>query len=113
MDWKRLATGVDTLVVLMGLTSLLRLTRELIAHGRPSDTPVARVRHGTTEAEETIVGTLADIATKAARAGFTPPVLAVIGEIVRLRDRLGLQRRPAAAARGRLTRRGKPPRQPV
>ena len=77
---------MDTLVVLMAATTLPRIVPRLLAHGRPPDTPVALIRWGTTEAQETITWTLADILDKA--AGLEPPVVAVIGEVVRLRDRL-------------------------
>ncbi|MEK7701701.1 MAG: uroporphyrinogen-III C-methyltransferase [candidate division NC10 bacterium] len=86
VDWGRMATSVDTLVVLMAATTLPRIVPRLLAHGRPPETPVALIRWGTTEAQETITGTLADILDKA--AGLEPPVVAVIGEVVRLRDRL-------------------------
>ena len=88
VDWGRLATAVDTLVVLMGVKSLPRIVAELIAHGRSPATPVALIRWGTTEAQETVIGTLSDIVTHAARARLEPPVLTVIGDVVRLRDRL-------------------------
>ena len=88
VDWARLATSVDTIVVLMGAKSMPRIAAELMAHGRPPDTPVALIRRGTTEAQETVVGILADIAARAAAAALTPPVLAVIGPVVGLRGRL-------------------------
>jgi len=75
-------------VVLMGVKSLPRIARELIEHGRPAATPVALVRWGTTSVQETITGTLGDIAALAARARLEPPVVVVIGEVVALRDRL-------------------------
>lgn len=86
VDWERLATAVDTLVVLMGARTLPRIVAKLLAHGRSPATPVALIRWGTTEAQETITGSLADIVDKA--AGIRPPVVAVIGEVVTLRDRL-------------------------
>src|SRR5438309_528450 len=88
VDWARLARSSDTLVVLMGLESLSRIARALIAHGRPATTPVALVRWGTTSAQETVTGTLRDIAARAARARLEPPVVIVIGDVVALRDRL-------------------------
>jgi uroporphyrinogen III methyltransferase/synthase len=88
VDWARLARASDTLVVLMGLESLPRITRTLIAHGRPATTPVALVRWGTTSAQETVTGTLGDIAARAARARLEPPVVIVIGDVVALRERL-------------------------
>ena len=88
VDWARLARSADTLVVLMGLESLPRIARELIAAGRPATTPVALVRWGTTSAQETVTGTLRDIAARAARARLEPPVVIVVGDVVALRDRL-------------------------
>lgn len=85
-DWERLATAVDTLVVLMGARVLPRIVAKLLAHGRAPETPVALIRWGTTEAQETITGTLADILDKA--ASLRPPVVAVIGDVVKLRDHL-------------------------
>ncbi|HEX9126682.1 MAG TPA: uroporphyrinogen-III C-methyltransferase [Methylomirabilota bacterium] len=86
VDWPALATAVDTLVVLMAVSSFPRIAGALLAHGRPPETPVALIRWGTTEAEEVRVGTLADIVERA--RDLEPPVVAVIGEVVRLRERL-------------------------
>jgi len=88
VDWARLATAVDTLVVLMGLERLPQIARELVAHGRAAATPVALVRWGSTDWQETVVGTLADIAERARRARLEPPVVTVIGDVVALRERL-------------------------
>ena len=96
VDWERMATAVDTLVVLMAVTTLPRIVIKLLAHGRSPETPVALIRWGTTEAQETIIGTLADILEKA--AGLQPPVVAVIGEVVGLRDRLRWFDRPGAVS---------------
>lgn len=101
VDWARLATAVDTLVVLMGLKALPGITRALIGHGRSPATPVALVRWGTTDLQTTITGRLSDIAAKAERARLEPPVVAVIGDVVALRARLlwfDEQRLPIGAA---------------
>jgi uroporphyrinogen III methyltransferase/synthase len=86
VDWPALATAVDTLVVLMAVSSFPRIVGALLANGRPPETPVALIRWGTTEAQEVRVGTLADIVERA--RGLEPPVVAVIGEVVRLREDL-------------------------
>ncbi len=88
VDWRGLATAVDTLVVLMGARGLPGIVAKLLSHGRSPSTPVALIRWGTTEAQETITGNLADIAEKARAAGIGPPVVAVIGDVVALRDQL-------------------------
>jgi uroporphyrinogen III methyltransferase/synthase len=86
VDWSRVATATDTLVILMGLGHLGRIARELIAHGRAPDTPIALVRAGTTADEETVTGTLEDIERKAAEAHLAPPVVIVVGAVVSLRN---------------------------
>jgi len=89
VQWARLAGAVDTIVVLMGLANLRRIACELIAHGRDPRTPVALVERGTTEAQRTVTATLDDLARGSAGLGLEPPVVAVIGDVVALRERLG------------------------
>ena len=88
VDWARLATAVDTLVVLMGVAALPRITRELLAHGRAPQTPVALVRWGTTEQQVVLTGRLDDIASRARAAQLESPVVIVIGDVVALAARL-------------------------
>ncbi|MBI2913795.1 MAG: uroporphyrinogen-III C-methyltransferase, partial [Chloroflexi bacterium] len=68
LRWERLATAVDTLVVLMGTKTLPDVVDQLVAHGRAPDTPVAVIRWGTTPEQTTVVGTLADIAGRVEEA---------------------------------------------
>jgi len=86
IDVGRLGVAVDTLVVLMGIRTLPRIVADLVAHGRPSETPVALIRWGTTADQQVVTGTLADISIKA--AGLEAPVVAVIGEVAGLHPRL-------------------------
>lgn len=87
VDWARLAKGVDTLVVLMGLANLPRIAAELIAHGRAQDTPVAIITSGTTEKQQVVSGTLGDISDKVKK--LSPPAVIVIGQVVGLGDQIG------------------------
>jgi uroporphyrinogen III methyltransferase/synthase len=84
VDWERLATAVDTLVILMGAGALPRIAARLISAGRRADTPAAVIHRGTTEAQETVVGVLGDIAARAAQ--LQAPAVIVIGEAVALRS---------------------------
>jgi len=86
-DWQRCSLGADTLVFLMGVKNLPRIVSQLLEAGRPESTPVALVEQGTTTAQKTITGTLADIVTRA--AGIRPPAVIIVGEVVRLREQLG------------------------
>ena len=86
--WSKIATGAGTLVFLMGMGNLPAISEKLVQHGRPPQTPVALVRWGTRPEQRTLVGTLENIARLAAEAEFKNPAIIVVGEVVRLRDRL-------------------------
>src|SRR5207237_4816862 len=87
LDWAALAR-VDTLVVLMGVSRLPAIAAALLEHGMSPDTPAALIRRGTLPDQEVVTGTLADIAARARAAGLQPPATLVLGEVVRLRERL-------------------------
>jgi uroporphyrinogen III methyltransferase/synthase len=82
VDWGRLATAVDTLVILMGVAALPIVTDRLIAAGGAAVTPAAVIRCGTTPAQEVVTGTLGDIARRAAH--LAPPAVTVVGPVVGL-----------------------------
>lgn len=88
VDYAALATFPGTLVVLMGVGRIGAIAGALVAAGKPADTPVALVRWGTTPRQETLVATLADVGERIASAGFGPPAVAVVGDVVGLRDRI-------------------------
>ncbi len=88
LDWQKLATGVGTLVFYMGMTNLTLIADQLMTHGRDPQTPVAVIRWGTTPQQQTVTATLADVVKRVAAAGLKPPAVIVVGEVVRLRDKL-------------------------
>jgi uroporphyrinogen III methyltransferase/synthase len=88
IDWERLSLGGGTVVFYMGVKNLPQITANMMDHGRPPETPVALVRWGTRPEQEVLTGTLADIATKARKAGFKAPAITIVGEVVRLREKL-------------------------
>lgn len=88
IDYKVLAQLGGTQVMLMGMERLETITRELLTHGAPLGTPVALIRWATTGRQETIVGTLQNIAAQAREQNFAAPAIAVFGEVVSLREKL-------------------------
>jgi uroporphyrin-III C-methyltransferase len=86
VDWAKLATAVDTLVILMGLGNLPIIVSNLIQHGRSPKTPVAVIRMGTTREQERVLGSLGDIVSKS--VGIDPPALIVVGDVVSLAHEL-------------------------
>jgi uroporphyrinogen III methyltransferase/synthase len=88
VDWERLTTAVDTLVLMMGIGQLPEIVRRLIDAGRDPATPVAVIEWATLPRQRTVVATLADVVANVQREGIRPPAVAVVGEAVRLRATL-------------------------
>ena len=86
-DWAALSR-VETLVILMGLSRLPEIAAQLLFHGRSADTPAAVIASGTLPEEQTVVGTLGSIAGDVERTSLRSPATIVVGEVVRLRERL-------------------------
>jgi uroporphyrinogen III methyltransferase/synthase len=86
--WDKLATGAGTLVFLMGVGNLPSITRNLMEHGRPQDTPVAVIRRGTVPEQKTITGTLQNIQERVNEQRLKPPAIIVVGDVVELRKEL-------------------------
>src|SRR5213078_682775 len=88
IDYAALAKLGGTQVMLMGVERLGSITREMLNHGVREDLPVALVRWATTGRQETLIGTVGDIAERAIAGGFEAPAVAVFGNVVALRENL-------------------------
>ena len=88
MRWEHLSTGVDTLVFLMGVANLPHITKKLIENGRPADTPAAVIRWGTKPEQRVLMTTVGTAAEDVAKAQLKPPAIFIVGEVVRLREKL-------------------------
>ncbi len=86
--WQALAQGPGTLVILMGLDRLRVLADGLVRYGRDPGTPAACIEQGTIPEQRVVVGTLASLADDVAAVGLAAPVATVVGEVVRLREKL-------------------------
>ena len=108
MRWEHLATGVDTLVFLMGVANLPHITSKLIENGRSADTPAAVIRWGTKPEQRTLITTVGKAAEDVAKNGIKPPAIFIVGEVVKLRDSLqwfdNLAQRPLFGKRILVTR---------
>lgn len=87
LDWSALAR-IPTLVVLMGLRGLAEIAERLVRHGAAADTPAAVIAHGTLPDERVVVATLGTIAAEVALAALEAPATLVVGEVVRVRERI-------------------------
>ena len=84
--WSALATGAETLVLLMGVATLRDVCKRLVDAGRPASEPAAVVEWGTTSLQRTVVGTLETIADIVDREGIRPPATTIVGPVVGLRN---------------------------
>ncbi|TXK84707.1 uroporphyrinogen-III C-methyltransferase [Paenibacillus sp. N3.4] len=105
LDWEHLAKAIGTMVFLMGVANLEQICRELIRCGKPPEMPVALVRWGTWADQATITGTLADISEKVKQANFQSPAVIIVGEVVKLREKLAwVEKKPLFGRRVLVTR---------
>ena len=88
LPWAELAAPHQTLVFYMGLVGLPLICQQLVAHGRSADTPAALIQQGTTQSQRVFTGTLADLPQLVAEHQVHAPTLVIVGEVVRLRDKL-------------------------
>ncbi len=86
--WEKLSTAVDTLIFLMGVANIGRITQRLIDNGRDPNTPAAVIRCGTRINQRTLITTVESAAVDVEREGITPPAIFIVGNVVQLRDRL-------------------------
>jgi len=92
LNFAMLAQPNQTVVVYMGLHGVDIVCRELIAHGRAADTPVALVEQGTTAAQRVLIATLQSLPGVVKQSNVKAPTLIIIGEVVQLHERLGWYR---------------------
>jgi uroporphyrinogen III methyltransferase/synthase len=88
ISWDKIATGAGTLVFLMGGENLSMIAAKLMKNGRDPETPVALIRWGTLPEQETITGKLSTIGKIAHAKRIKPPVIILVGEVVKLRDQM-------------------------
>lgn len=88
IKWDKLATGVDTLVFLMGVENLVHITAKLMENGRSGNTPAAVVRWGTKPEQTVLVTTVRDAAHDVEQKGIKPPAIFIVGDVVSLRRQL-------------------------
>ncbi len=88
LNWAALAQPRQTVVFYMGLLGVDLLCRELVAHGLPAATPAALVQQGTTPRQRVLTGSLESLPALVRDGGIKAPTLIIVGEVVRLRERL-------------------------
>ncbi|MEE8443508.1 MAG: uroporphyrinogen-III C-methyltransferase [Dehalococcoidia bacterium] len=105
INWRSLAQSGSTLVMLMGWENLPPIVEVLTAQGMSPDTKVALIQWGTHPYQRTVEGTLENIVEQGRLAGLEPPVVAVFGPVVDLRQQIRwFDNRPLSGKRVLVTR---------
>ena len=91
--WKKLAKSTDTIVVMMGLSRLSIICKELVSGGMDKKIPVAVIQDGTTSKQKMIIGTVSNIAQKVKRSKIEPPSIIIIGKVVSLSKTIGWRKK--------------------
>ena len=89
VKWKNLAKSVDTIVIMMGLSRIGIICKQLAQGGMDKTMPVAVIQNGTTSKQKMISGTISNIASKVKKEGFKPPCIIIIGKVVNLSKIIG------------------------
>lgn len=90
LDWPLLCRPDHTSVIYMGLSCLAEIAVRLIEHGLPATTPVAVIANGTTDRQQEIIASLADIARRVEQTPLPSPALLIVGDVVAARGQLTL-----------------------
>ncbi|MGL5507814.1 MAG: uroporphyrinogen-III C-methyltransferase, partial [Paraclostridium sp.] len=88
LNWNALANNEGTLVFLMGIANLKKISDNLIKEGKSKDTPVALVSWATRYNQKVVTATLQDVHEVAIRENVKPPTLIAVGDVVKLREKL-------------------------
>ncbi len=104
LNWSALAQPSQTVVFYMGLAGLPIIVEQLIAHGVSATMPVALIQQGTTHMQRVYSGTLETILRQVEADPPEPPTLIIVGEVVKLRDKLSWFKAPDTPHLGATTR---------
>jgi uroporphyrinogen III methyltransferase/synthase len=103
--YAQIGAAPGTKVMLMGMEHLGGIAEAMMRGGAPRETPAAVIRQATRGDQQTVTGTLGDMASRVREAGLSAPAVVVFGEVVALAPELlpGLAR-PLAGRRIVVTR---------
>jgi uroporphyrin-III C-methyltransferase/precorrin-2 dehydrogenase/sirohydrochlorin ferrochelatase len=88
LPWQDFVQNNQTLVFYMGLMGLERIAKALMEHGMSKEMPVALVSKGTTRDQKVVTGNLETIYAVCRASEIKAPTIIIVGEVVKLRDKL-------------------------
>jgi len=88
LNWEMLAHPQQTIVIYMGLQGVQIICDQLVSHGLPAATPAALIMQGTTPNQRVLIGDLKTLPELVNTNEIKPPTLIIVGEVVKLHEKL-------------------------
>jgi len=88
LPWSALASSRFTLVFFMGVSTIERISEQLIRHGLEPHTPALVIQEATTPSQRHVAADLRHIADVVRTAGIKAPALFVVGQVASLAPQL-------------------------
>jgi uroporphyrin-III C-methyltransferase len=88
VKWDKLASAVDTVIIMMGIGRLRQISTDLIKAGMNKNTDAAVIENGTTSKQKLVKGTLENIVDLSKKAKIKPPAIIIIGKVVSLQEKI-------------------------
>ena len=88
LNWDMLSHADQTVVFYMGLKGLEHICGKLIEHGADKDLPVALVEQGTKQSQKVHIGTVSTMPEIVKKIKVSPPTIIIVGNVVKLHDKL-------------------------
>jgi uroporphyrin-III C-methyltransferase/precorrin-2 dehydrogenase/sirohydrochlorin ferrochelatase len=88
LNWDMLAHRQQTIVFYMGLHGVKLICNQLVQHGLPSATPAALITKGTTPEQRVLIGDLETLPNLISENDIKPPTLIIVGEVVKLHEKM-------------------------
>ncbi|HXV19182.1 MAG TPA: uroporphyrinogen-III C-methyltransferase, partial [Candidatus Omnitrophota bacterium] len=88
VQWRRIVEIGGTIAIYMGFYNLAKIAKKLIQNGLSPKTPVSVIQWGTMPRQRSCRGTLLDIDKKVRAAKLGAPCMILVGDVVRLGDKL-------------------------
>ncbi len=107
LDFENIASLTGTIVFVMGLGNLNNITSKLMEYGISSSKPTAVIHYGTTASQKVNIGSLKTIYNEVKKQEIESPVLIVIGEVVKLSNKLNWFNKGVLAGRRIMVTRAK------
>lgn len=88
VDWEKIVSLSGTIVIYMGFYNLEKITQKLMQFGMSGTTRISIIEWGTLPKQKSCDGVLQNIVHKVKEQNLNAPAMIIIGDVVRLKEKL-------------------------